>query len=126
MQKTRILWLSRHKLTQDQIDGLRSVYGEIEIKRCQRTVRNWREVREMGEDCDVLAVVLPIAILADLVGNVNKPVIRALTSRVPSGCTFMNAAGQEEIEYRFQHNGWEQVKAVQVETVKLNEREIAS
>jgi hypothetical protein len=120
--KTKILWLSRHTMTKEQVDDLHEIYGDIEIKRYQQTIKNYREVIKLGADCDVFAVVLPIAIIADLVSNVNKPVIRAKTTRVPTGCVYVNGYGNEEMEYRFQHNGWEQVKNIQVETVNLLER----
>lgn len=122
MKKTRILWLSRHTMTADQLADLTRIYGEVEIKQYDQSVTGWKDVVEQGEDCDILAVVLPPAILADLTNprNNTKPVIRAIANRVPTGNTIVNpATGKEEQEYRFEHAGWERVVKVVVETERL-------
>lgn len=80
------------------------------------------KVVELGEGCDILAVVLPPAMLADLTNPRNncKPVIRAVANRVPTGNTVLNpATGRQETEYKFEHTGWEQVLKVEVVTKKL-------
>lgn len=122
MKKTRILWLSRHTMTQEQKTDLARIYGEVEIKQYDQSVSSWKEIVEQGEDCDVLAVVLPPSILADLTNprNNQKPVIRAIANRVPTGNTIVNpATGKEEVEYKFEHVGWERVIKVVVETERL-------
>lgn len=122
MKKTRILWLSRHKMTQEQKTDLVRIYGEVEVKQYDQSVSGWKDVVEQGKDCDVLAVVLPPAILADLTNPRNniKPVIRAIANRVPTGNTVVNpATGKEEQEFKFEHAGWERVIKVVVETERL-------
>lgn len=122
MKKIRILWLSRHTMTQEQKTDLTRIYGEVEIKQFSQSVTGWKDVVEQGEDCDVLAVVLPPAILADLTNPRNniKPVIRAIANRVPTGNTVVNpATGKEEQEFKFEHAGWERVIKVVVETERL-------
>lgn len=119
---TRILWLSRHTMTQEQKADLTRIYGEVEIKQYDQSVTGWKDVVEQGEDCDILAVVLPPAILADLTNPRNniKPVIRAIANRVPMGNTVVNpATGKEEQEFKFEHAGWERVIKVVVETERL-------
>ena len=114
---TKILWLSRHTMTQEQIADLKRIYGEIEVKTFDQFVSGWKDVVEAGAECDVLAVVLPPAILADLTNprNNTKPVIRAKANRVPTGNTIVNpATGKEETEYRFEHAGWEKVVKIEV------------
>jgi len=113
----RVLWLSRHELTEAQVADLNRIYGEIEVKTFKQSVSSWKDVVEAGTDCDVLAVVLPPAILADLTNprNNSKPVIRAKANRVPTGNTIVNpATGKEETEYRFEHAGWERVVKIEV------------
>lgn len=113
----RVLWLSRHELTEAQVADLNRIYGEIEVKTFKQSVSSWKDVVEAGTDCDVLAVVLPPAILADLTNprNNSKPVIRAKANRVPTGNTIVNpATGKEEKEYRFEHAGWERVVKIEV------------
>jgi len=119
---TKILWLSRHTMTEGQISDLERIYGEVEIKTFDQSVNSWKDVVEAGLDCDVLAVVLPIGILADLSNprNNTKPVIRAIANRVPTGNTILNpATGQQETEYRFEHAGWEKVIKFDIVVEKL-------
>lgn len=113
----KVLWLSRHEMTEAQVSDLIRIYGEVEIKKVNLNVTSWRDVVEAGDDCDVLAVVLPPAILADLTNprNNSKPVIRAKSNRVPTGNTIVNpATGKEETEYCFSHAGWERVVKIEV------------
>lgn len=109
-------------MTEAQKSDLTRIYGEVEIKHFDQTVSSWMDVVEVGEDCDILAVVLPPAIIADLTNprNNTKPVIRAKANRVPTGNTVINPAnGKEETEYRFEHAGWERVIKIQVITEDL-------
>ena len=118
----KILWLSRHDMTQEQIADLQRIYGDIEIKHHTATVNSWRDVVEVGSDCDVLAVVLPPAILADLVNprNNTKPVIRAIANRIETGNMIVNpATGKEEKEFKFVHAGWEKIIKIEVITERL-------
>lgn len=120
---TKVLWLSRHSMTSAQVADLERIYGsDVTVKCFTDSVTGWRQVCEIGEDCDVLAVVLPPAILADLTNprNNTKPVIRAMANRVETGNTVVNpATGKEEKEFRFEHTGWEKVIKVEVITERL-------
>ena len=122
---TKILWLSRHNMTGEQYADLKRIYGnygKIEIKQVSKTVNGWQDVVDLGYDCDVLAVVLPISILADLTNprNNRKPVIRAKSNRVPTGKSVLNpATGKEEEEYLFEHVGWEQIESVVLSVKEL-------
>lgn len=114
---TKLLWLSRHNMTETQLSDLKRIYGEVEVKQYDQSVNDWKDVVKEGADCDVLAVVLPPAILADLTNprNNTKPVIRAKANRVATGNTITNpATGKEEAEYRFEHAGWEQIMKIEV------------
>ncbi len=118
----RILWVSRHTMTQAQEADLRRIYGEVEVKQFADSVTSAKQVVELGSDCDVLAVVLPPAFLADLTNpRVNqKPVIRAIANRVATGRTVTNpATGTEEPKMKFEHAGWERVMKVEIVTEKL-------
>lgn len=117
MKKTKVLWLSRHEMTKAQIEDLERIYGRVEIKRFDKSVRDWRDVVAAGQDCDILAVVLPPAILGDLTNprNNTKPVIRSKANRIDTGKKVFNpATGKEETEYAFEHAGWERVLKLQV------------
>ena len=120
---TKVLSLSRHTLTTAQVNDLKRIYGDgIEIKNYDKTVNSWRDVIKAGEDCDVLAVVLPPAIIADLTNprNNTKPVIRARANRVATGNIIVNpATGKTESEYRFEHVAWERILKIEVITEVL-------
>ena len=119
---TKILWLSRHNMTRDQYVDLKRIYGNIEIKQVSKTVNGWQDVVDLGYDCDVLAVVLPISILADLTNprNNRKPEKKKKSNRVPTGKWVLNpATGKEEEEYLFEHVGWEQIESVVLSVKEL-------
>lgn len=119
---TRVLWVSRHTMTQEQSADLKRIYGDVEVKQFAENIESAKQVTELGADCDVLAVVLPPAFLADLTNpRVNqKPVIRAIANRVATGKTVVNpATGKEEPEMKFEHAGWERVIKVEIITEKL-------
>ena len=119
---TKVLWISRHQMTSDQIADLERIYGDVEVSQFADSVSGAKQVVELGNECDVLAVVLPPAILADVVNpRVNtKPVIRAIANRVQTGGTVLNpATGKEEPEFRFEHAGWERVLKIEVVTERL-------
>ena len=119
----KILWFSRHSLTEDQLADLHRIYGEeVEVNHVNTTASSWKDITDAGAGCDVLAVVLPPALLADLTNprNNTKPVIRAIANRVPTGNKVVNpATGKEEDEYRFEHAGWERVIKIEVVTERL-------
>lgn len=119
----KVLWFSRHTMTLDQFNDLKRIYGEeIGVKQVSESAASFKDVLSAGEDCQVLAVVLPPAMLADLTNprNNTKPVIRAIANRVPTGNMVVNPATQkEEQEFRFEHAGWEQVLKVEVVTKRL-------
>jgi len=116
----RILWLSRHDMTGEQSADLKRIYGDVEIVKVSETVKSAAEVLNFGADCDVLAVVLPPAILADLVKVTVKPVIRAVSERVLTGEKVLNpATGTFEDQYVFKFMYWERVISVTVVTERL-------
>lgn len=118
----RILWFSRHNMTDAQIADLKRIFGEIEIHHVTDNASSFRDVLDAGKDDDVLAVVLPPAMLADLTNprNNQKPVIRAIANRVETGNMIVNpATGKKEKEFKFEHAGWERVLKIEVVTERL-------
>lgn len=118
----KILWVSRHTMTTEQITDLQRIYGDIEIQQFADSVESAKQVVELGSDCDVLAVVLPPVFLVDLTNpRINtKPVIRSVANRVATGRTVVNpATGAEEPEMKFEHVAWERVVKVEIVTEKL-------
>ena len=64
----KILWISRHEMTIEQLDDLKRIYGEISITKVDKTIADVKEI-EKYKDYDVIAVVLPINIIAELVSK---------------------------------------------------------
>ena len=122
MKNTKVLWVSRHNMTQEQLVDLNRIYGDVEIQQYSDTVINAKQITELGTNCDVFAVVLPPALLADLTNprTNTKPVIRAIANRVATGRTVVNpATGAEEPEMKFVHAGWERVIKIEIVTERL-------
>lgn len=116
----KILWFSRHTMTNAQLSDLTEIYGsdgrEVIVKQVSETARTAADVLQYCEDCDVLAVVLPINLMGDLLRQTKKPVIRDISSRMPTG----NKTSNGEVEYQFVHAGWELVERVEVVTRRLS------
>lgn len=126
LEPQKVLWYSRHQMTDSQMEDLKRIFKvhgkEPIIKQVSESASSWKDVLAAGEDCDVLAVVLPPSMLADLTNprNNRKPVIRAVAKRVPTGNKVLNpATQQEEDEFMFQHEFWEKVEKIEVVTTRL-------
>lgn len=121
-QVTKVLWFSRHNMTDDQLADLKRIFGEIKINHVNANASDVNDILEAGKDADVLAVVLPPALLAQLTNpRINqKPVIRSIANREATGNMIINpATGKEEPEFKFVHAGWERVLKVEVITERL-------
>ena len=118
-----ILWFSRHNMTDAQLADLKRIFGDhITVHHVTANAASFKDVLEAGKDDDVLAVVLPPALLADLTNprNNTKPVIRAIANRVPTGKQVINpATGKLEDEFKFVHAGWDKVVKIEVVTERL-------
>ena len=117
----KILWVFRHPMTKLQIEDLKRIYGEFELKKMDTTVNNVSEIIEAGADCEILAVVLPPNLLAELVNpRINeKPVIRSISDRVYSGEYVNPDTGKLETKYNFVHKCWERIVKIEIVTEKL-------
>ena len=113
----KVLWVSRHTMTESQFADLQAIYGEVELVRVDKTISTANELKDDIDNADVIAVVLPIGLLSDvkrLAGT--KPVIRAISRR---------ERGPEidgETQYVFVHEYWEQIDKIVVETTRLSKQ----
>ena len=115
----KILWVSRHDMTFEQITDLKRIYGEdIEIEKLDETIKDIHIIA--NRDADVYAVVLPIDLAAELLTLTNKPVIFAVSERIRADKTRLNeATGKEEAEFIFKHVCWKKYDKVDIKTTVL-------
>jgi len=107
----RILWLSRHAPTEEQINALSEIFGEVDIIQVSKTVKNAGDVFLLIKEvkADELVAVLPINLIADLTRHGIKP-LRAVMSRHIDKET-------GEVSFTFDH--FERVERVDIVTTPL-------
>jgi len=108
--ETKILWVSRHKLSREQKMALTRIYGRYRVIQHPNTVADYKEVLELGKHCDVLAVNISLEIKNDLVKNAGKPVIQSTSKRTTSMSNYVHAVV---------YNGWEQLMYIRYEAKKV-------
>lgn len=107
---TNVLWFSRHEMTAEQLEALKSVCGEVCINQINRTIKSAYELADEIAAADVVAIVAPINLQAQflrLAGD--KPVIYAVNRR-----TF-----DENGKVAFNFERWEQIDKIEVVTHKF-------
>ena len=115
----KILWVSRHKMTETQLSDLHRIYGEFQLTKFDQTVENIEAI--LTVPADVYAVVLPLQLLADLKKATNAEIIQPVSGRVrtKSAKYHNQASGSLETEYIFEHLYWQKIKRLELETEKL-------
>lgn len=106
-----ILWISRHQLTREQLDGLRTFCGgDFSLEQWENTVEDLAALREAVARADVIAAVLPVQLLAGLVAMAGgKPVLVDTAVR-----TLLPGDGPEP-QVCFSSGGWQRVLRLEVE-----------
>lgn len=110
MEKKKVLWFSRHEMTEDQ----RVALGNAEIIQVNRTINSAYELQAEIEECDIIAIVAPINLqqqFLKLAGD--KPVIMAVNDRV---LVPQEDGSEDKVEFRFVK--WERL--IKIEVVKEN------
>ena len=104
----KVLWFSRHQMTEDQ----RAALGDVEITQVSKTINSAFELQDEIDAADIIAIVAPINIQAQflkLAGG--KPVIMAKSERIiekdPDG-------GEDKAVFKFVK--WERLVRIEVET----------
>ena len=107
---TKILWVSRHQLTSEQLSGLEKIARtDVEIKTLNKTISSVDEIVKESEDCDFIAVVLPVGLLAELYENL-KPDQTILVPR--SKRLMVPSEDGTENKVIFAYDGWEVIEKV--------------
>ena len=110
----KILWVSRHQMTEAQLTDLHRIYGEFQLTQFDQTVENIETI--LAFQADVYAVVLPLQLLADLKHAVNAEIIQPVSGRVrtKSAKYHNQASGSLETEYIFQHLYWQKINRLEL------------
>lgn len=116
-----VLWISRHEMTAAQRQDLDRALGSPVLLRPWRdTVRDLTALKPEIDRADVIAAVLPPELLAELLAlAAGKPVLRAVSSREPTGKLRLSPAGTPEPEFAFVHLFWEQILRIEIRTRRL-------
>lgn len=117
----KILWVSRHTMTQEQKDDLKRIFGDTDITQYDSTVSDVSEIVSAGK-FDVYAVVLTAELTANLMRIIPEgaQVIQPVSERVFTGRTIINpATGTEENDYEYRHKCWRRVIRAIFETEEL-------
>jgi len=107
---TKVMWFSRHDMTEDQLAALVSKLGEVEVMKIDRTIQTAFELADEVDECDVIAIVAPINLQAQFLKLAkDKPVIIAQSRRE----LVKNEDGSES-KAVFVFEGWKQLKKIEV------------
>ena len=102
----KVLWFSRHEMSEEQ----RLALGEVEVTQVSKTIQSARELADEIAAADIVAIVAPIGLQAEflrLAGE--KPVISAVSERV-----VIKADDGSEDKVVFKFVKWEQLLKVEV------------
>lgn len=117
----KILWISRHQMTETQLKDLRRIAGEeIFLEQWDKTVSDIHEIMPLLRDVDIIAAVLPTDYMAELLhlaGDI--PVIQSVSFRLPTGRFLTYPDGRREQEYLFEHKYWQRIISIEIKTVRL-------
>jgi len=106
----KVLWFSRHEMTEPQIADLKRIFGDnLIINQVSRTISSAFELQNEIAENDVIAIVAPINLqqqFLKLAGE--KPVIIAKSKRLVT-----KIEGEEDkVEFIFRN--WFQIKKIEV------------
>ena len=117
----KVLWVSRHEMTQLQRSDLERIMGgPVELIPWRETIRDVKELAPLLRKADAVAAVLPPEPLSELLQLADgKPVLQAVSERQTTGRTIRNPNGQTELEFAYRHLCWKQLLRLEIETRTL-------
>ena len=105
--KQKVLWFSRHAMTEEQKNSL----GDVEINQINKTIHSAKELKAEIEANDIIAIVAPIELqreFLELAGD--KPVITAVNDRV-----LVPQQDGTEDKLEFHSRKWERLIKIEIE-----------
>ena len=107
----KVLWFSRHSMTEAQNAALQRIYGNINVNQIDRTIQSVSDIKADIDAADVIAIVAPLPLQKQFLEAAgNKPVIFAKTDRIVS-----HDGGKTS----FVFSGWYRIRKIEVVTEKL-------
>ncbi|MEG2454738.1 MAG: hypothetical protein RSC08_00680 [Oscillospiraceae bacterium] len=112
----KLLWISRHSLTSDQLSDLTRICGGApEVTRYGDTVARVADLAPLLAAADAVAAVLPTIELAELKALLGeKPLYISRSARVPTGEIL-----DGEVQFHFVHAGWYQILRLEADCRKV-------
>lgn len=108
----KVLWFSRHEMTEEQQQDLQRIYGDVEITQINKTINSAYELQEEIEQHDVIAIVAPINLQQQFLKIAGeKPVIACRSKRI------VDPVDSTKVSFVF--DGWYQIIKINVVTVDL-------
>ncbi len=105
----KIMWFSRHLMSDIQKADLIRIYGDVEIVQINKTINSIKELGDISE-YDIYAVVAPIGLQAEFLRASNgKPVIIAVSKRI-----IIKSEDGSEDKIQFAFDYWEQLDKIEV------------
>lgn len=116
----KVLWISRHEMTQEQRSDLDRITGGAELLLWKETVTDIAKLLPLLQQADAVAAVLPPELLAELLALAgDMPVLRAVSERKATGRFRTLPDGRREQEFAYVHGGWEQLLRMDVRSQRL-------
>ncbi len=83
----RLVWVSRHDLTNENWKILEKAFGKVEVFQYKETVKDVKELKEFADrhDANGYIVVLPPHFIMDLMKIDNRPIYRFVVNRIIIG-----------------------------------------
>ncbi len=114
----RILWISRHTMTDAQFSDLECIMGDrVELDQWTDTLTCVDELKHRLSMVDGVTCVLPMVMIGNLLPLLEgKPVMQAVSGRVATGemCS-------GERQFLYVHRYWEQILKVEIEAVRCEQ-----
>ena len=110
-----VLWFSRHKMTDEQLNGLKRLVGDdLELNQVNKTIGSVDEIQQDIDKADVLAVVAPPDLMQEFHRAADdRPLLSAVSERV------LTKDGDGETKASFVFKGWKQYDVYQIESRML-------
>lgn len=121
-----VLWISRHQMTEDQMQDLERIAGDrLKVQTVDETITDLGTLRPQIEQADLIAAVLPPDLMVRLLGLVgDKPLLRSVAERRPTGQRIARPDGVEEMQYAFVHRNWERLLEMRIRTEDLSNTDL--